>query len=212
MNQNRFEKFRIACTYLLIVITISLGACALPLAPRSEFMSNLVILKASEFENVALYREPGFDPADYETRRVAPALMLAPAERLRDLAQVQQQEILAAIDNEIALRFIPRLKGETSNNLKVLIIQAVLTDVQTPNRALNVFSTFFLMPISSGGASLELEVIDEHSRILKFAATCSERGSVFRQFIGAFSLLAHSKHAISECVRRIGLAYASTRL
>ena len=96
-----------------------------------------------------------------------------------------------------------RLLAETRGGTKALTVRAALTNIETPNRALNVATTLLIGPLTTGGASLEIEILDTQSGVVQVAATCTERASAFMQLAGAYSVLAHTKYAISQCIDRI---------
>jgi Protein of unknown function (DUF3313) len=180
-----------------------LCACSTPVTKPSGFLSDYSALRPSAFENVTLYRAPGFDPQTYGQVQMTPTQVYGASKRLTELAPELQKEILAHTDKEMASRLPIGVRTGT----KALKVSAVVTDVDTPNRALNVATTLVLGPVTSGGASVEVEVVDGQSGVVQFAAACTERGSVLRQFTGAYSVLAHAKYAISECIQRFEQAY-----
>jgi Protein of unknown function (DUF3313) len=189
--------------YLPVIASVLLCACATPVTRPSGFLSDYKALRPSAFENLALYRAPGFDPGAYGQVRLTPAQVHGPSARLRELDSASQKEVVAHVDKEMN----SRLRAGDGGGSRALVVRAAVTDVDTPNRALNVATTLLLGPMTSGGASLEVEVVDEQSSAVLVAATCTERGSVLRQFTGAYSVLAHAKHAISECLQRFEKAY-----
>jgi Protein of unknown function (DUF3313) len=178
-------------------------ACSTPVTKPSGFLSDHKTLSPSAFENVSLYRAPGFDPQMYGQVQMTPTQVHGPSTRLRELDPGLQKEILIHTDKEMASRLLIGVRSGT----KTLMVRAAVTDVDTPNRAVNVATTLLLGPVTSGGASMEVEVVDGQSGVVQVAAACTERGSVLRQFTGAYSVLAHAKHAISECIQRFEQAY-----
>jgi Protein of unknown function (DUF3313) len=188
---------------VLASASLLLSACATTISPPSGFLPNSNALRPSAFENVALYRAPGFDPLAYGHVRLTPSQVYAPSARLRELDIELRQEVLTHLDKELSSRILPGVSGNT----KALTVRAVVTDIDTPNRALNVATTLVVGPMTSGGASVEVEIVDENAGTVMFAATCTERGSVLWQFTGAYSVLSHAKYAISECVQRFEQAY-----
>jgi Protein of unknown function (DUF3313) len=189
--------------YVAVGASALVCACSTPITKPSGFLSDYKTLSPSAFENVSLYRAPGFDPQVYGLIQMAPTQVQGPSTRLRELDPGLQKEILVHTDKEMASRLIIGVRSGT----KTLMVRAAVTDVDTPNRAVNVATTLLLGPVTSGGASMEVEVVDGQSGVVQVAATCTERGSVLRQFTGAYSVLAHANHAISECVQRIEQAY-----
>jgi Protein of unknown function (DUF3313) len=189
--------------YLAVGATVLLCACSTPATKPSGFLADYKTLSPSAFENVSLYRAPGFDPQTYGQVQMTPTHVHGPSTRLRELDPELQKEILTHADKEMASRLLIGVRSGT----KTLMVRAAVTDVDTPNRAVNVATTLLLGPVTSGGASMEVEVVDGQSGVVQVAAACTERASVLRQFTGAYSVLAHAKHAISECVQRFEQAY-----
>ncbi len=194
----RRSSFASTKIYVLASASLLLSACATTVTKPSGFLPDSNALRPSSFENVALYRAPGFDLRAYGKVRLTPSQVYAPSARLRELDIELRQEALSHFDKELASRILPGVPG----NAKALVVRAALTDLDTPNRALNVATTLVIGPMTSGGASVEMEIIDEGAGTVMFAATCTERGSVLWQFTGAYSVLSHAKYAISECVQR----------
>jgi Protein of unknown function (DUF3313) len=195
----------IASTKIYVAVGASafVCACSTPVTKPAGFLSDYKTLSPSAFENVSLYRAPGFDPQTYGQVQMIPTQVHGSSARLRELDPVLQKEILTHTDKEMASRLLIGVRSGT----KTLMVRAAVTDVDTPNRAVNVATTLLLGPVTSGGASMEVEIVDGQSGVVQIAAACTERGSVLRQFTGAYSLLAHAKHAISECIQRFEQAY-----
>jgi Protein of unknown function (DUF3313) len=205
MTKKSMFRVSLASTkiYLLASASLLLSACATTVSKPTGFLSDSNALRPSELENVSLYRAPGFDPRAYGRVRLTPSRVYAPSERLRELDPALRQEVLAHFDKELSSRILPGVRSNTN----ALVVRAVVTDVDTPNRALNVATSLLIGPTTSGGASVEIEIVDEGSGAAMLSATCTERGSILWQFIGAYSILSHAKYAISECVQRVEQAY-----
>ena len=189
--------------YVAVGASVFVCACSTPVAKPSGFLSDYKALSPSAFENVSLYRAAGFNPQMYGQVQMTPTQVHGPSTRLRELDPGQQKEILTHADKEMASRLLIGVPSGT----KRLMVRAAVTDVDKPNRVVNVATTLLLGPVTTGGASMEVEVVDGQSGVVQIAAICTERASVLRQFTGAYSALAHAKHAISECVQRFEQAY-----
>ena len=179
------------------------AGCATTTTAPAGFLSDYAALRPSQFDNVALYRDPAFDPRNYGQVVITPTRMHGASSRLRELSPELRAEVLAHIDQEITTRTKP-LAGAAASALRV---RAAVTDVDTPNRVVNVLSSVVIGPVTTGGASLEVEVSDAASGRILVAATCAERGSVLKQFVGSYQVLVHAKSAISECLHRFEQAY-----
>lgn len=185
------------------IVVVAVGACATTLHKPSTFLSPYNKLRTTSLKNVAAYRAPSFDPKAYGPVTLTPTKLHSATKRLADLGAELQQEVLHAADDAMASWLVAGASGGS----KSLLARAAITDVDTPNRTLNIVSSLLLGPLTSGGASVELEVTDASSGDAMLAATCTERGSVIWQFTGAYSVLAHAKHAIAECMRHFERLY-----
>ncbi len=194
--------------FLICGAALFIGACTTTQIRPSGFLSTYDNLKPTETGDLSIYRAPGFELSNFSSIRMVPTVIHTPTERLSDLDPQLQQQVIELIDDQIVLRLTqakvqPGSEDKALAANRVLVIRAALTDVQTPNRALNILTSLAIAPLTAGGASLELEVVQEQSNLVVMAATCTKRASVLKQFFGAFSQLSHAKYAISECVEQI---------
>jgi hypothetical protein len=66
--------------------------------------------------------------------------------------------------------------------------------------------------VTTGGASLEFEAVDDSTGRRVGAATCFDHGNVFTEFLASYTLLGHAKAAITTCIGRIDDAWRDTTL
>ncbi|MGK9017638.1 DUF3313 domain-containing protein [Pseudomonas aeruginosa] len=90
-------------------------------------------------------------------------------------------------------------------------MRVAVTELQTPNRAVNAMTTLLVGPVTTGGASLEFEAVDLSTGRRVAAASCFERGNVIKEFAGSYTLLGHAKAAITNCIERIDSAWRDTQ-
>jgi Protein of unknown function (DUF3313) len=180
-------------------ITLALSACSTLIPNQSGFVPPNIGLKSTEVENFLVYKAPNFDLGNYGQLRALPSEIYAPSARLIDLETSLQKELLQEIDLKVAAQLVDVTKLGT----RTLVLRIALTDVATPNRALNVVTSLLIGPLTSGGASLEMLMTDERSAEVVFAATCVENASVIRQFTGAYSVISHAKYAVGKCIQQL---------
>ena len=84
-----------------------------------------------------------------------------------------------------------------------------MTDFDAPNVPMNVVMAVVLIPLSTGGASVEFEVRDAATDQLLLAMTCSDAGSVttWQGMKDAFGRLAHAKTALDACTQRLAMQW-----
>lgn len=88
-------------------------------------------------------------------------------------------------------------------------MRVAITTIETPNRAVNTLTTLLVGPVTTGGASLEFEAVDEQTDRRVAAASCFEHGNALADFKGSYTLLGHAKSAITTCLERINSAWRS---
>jgi hypothetical protein len=207
MQKNRLKMFGLSS--ILLPLSLTLCGCAANQLTRSGQLSDYTRLQATADEDVQLFIAPGFEgtglrAAVVDAPRIAPG-----SERLNALSQAQRQELLTHLRSEIQAR-LDRLRDEPGSS--PLRIRSAITDVDTPNRAMNVATTLMLTPVTTGGSTLEIEVIDERSGQPVIAMVCAKKGNVasWAGFTSAYSLLGHAKNAIGDCIARFDAAYANS--
>jgi hypothetical protein len=188
--------------YMKVVIigalALALNACSTLTPNQSGFLPADVVLKQTEVENFLVYRAPNFDLTKYGPLRASAAQIYAPSARLIELDPKLQNELLQEIDQKVASQLV----NITNLGTRTLVLRIALTDVATPNRALNAVTTLLIGPLTSGGARLEMVMTDERSAEVVFAATCAESASVIRHFRGSYSVIPHAKYAVDKCIQQ----------
>lgn len=194
----------------MLVASTVLAGCQLPPQRHSGFMADYARLQTSEYENVRLYRAAGFDRQRYARVVLEPTRIVGDTPELKALTPDLKREILSHVDAELK----QRVKVETGARPAgggTLRVRAAIGDIETPNRALNIATTLLLGPVTRGGASLEVELVDESSGEVVVAAMCMERGHPIWDQMDAYTLLGHARLAITECMTRFEKVYASLK-
>ena len=174
---------------------------------RSGFLGDYEKLSPTRYENVLMYRAAGFEPALCRCR----GGRSADQDRLgshRWLDDAQQREVLDHVTSELKRQEgkVPPPGGAGQVRVRVAV-----TELQTPNRAVNAMTTLLVGPVTTGGASLEFEAVDLRTGRRVAAASCFERGNVIKEFAGSYTLLGHAKAAITNCIERIDSAWRDTQ-
>lgn len=191
---------------LMLVLATAVLGCASNGATRSGFLSDYDALKKTEYKNVLLFKAPGFEPGRYSEIVAGDAQVVAGTDRVNGLDVDQVRELLNHVNRE--LRNL-QSKSEAPASSGRLSLRVAITAIETPNIALNVLTTFLVGPVTTGGASLEFEAIDEQVGRRVAAASCYEHGNALSNFRGSYTMLGHAKYAITTCLERINNAWKS---
>ena len=127
--------------------------------------------------------------------------------RIDGLDDAQQREVLNHVTSELKRQEgkVPPPGGAGQVRVRVAV-----TELQTPNRAVNAMTTLLVGPVTTGGASLEFEAVDLRTGRRVAAASCFERGNVIKEFAGSY-IAGHAKAAITNCIERIDSAWRDTQ-
>ncbi|HAT4519961.1 TPA: DUF3313 domain-containing protein [Serratia marcescens] len=193
---------------LLLCIASLLSGCATNGMTRSGFLGDYDALSSTRYDNVLLYRATGFEPERYAEIVVDNAMIKTASGGIDGLDKTQQKEVLGYINSELQRQESKAVvtPGATGR----VRVRVAITELETPNRVVNAFTTLLIGPVTTGGASLEFEAIDESTGRRVAAASCFERGNVFTEFVGSYKLLSHAKSAITTCIEQIDSAWRDT--
>jgi hypothetical protein len=183
----------------------TLAGCATNGMTRSGFLGTYETLAPTRYEHVLMFREPGFEPGRYAEVAVEYPLIKTGNGRIDGLDDAQQREVLDYVDTELHRQVskIPAAAGATGK----VRVRVAVTALQTPNRMVNAVTTLLVGPVTTGGASLEFEAVDESTGRRIGAATCFDHGNVFTEFFASYTVLGHAKAAITTCIERIDGAW-----
>ena len=193
---------------LLLVLSLAatLSGCASNGMTRSAFLGNYDALEKTKYENVLLFKAPGFEPRHYREIVVEGAQIVTGTGRIDGLDSEQVRELLDHVNSE--LRHL-QTKSEAPSSSGRIRVRVAITAIETPNRAVNTLTTLLVGPVTTGGASLEFEAVDEQTGRRVAAASCFEHGNALADFKGSYTLLGHAKAAITTCLERINSAWRS---
>ena len=155
-----------------------------------------------------MFREPGFDPGRYAEVVVEHPLFKTSSGRIEGLDDAQQREVLDYVDTELHRQVskIPAAPGAAGR----VRLRVAVTELQTPNRMVNAITLLLVGPVTTGGASLEFEAVDDSTGRRIGAATCFDHGNVLTEFFASYTVLGHAKAAITTCIERIDGAWRDT--
>lgn len=196
---NPLRRFILAGSTLCVVGLIS--GCATNGMTRSPFLGDREILVPTQFENVLLYRAPGFSWGCCTEVVVDDALVATNSGVITGLDAEQQREILGYTSAELRSYFAASLATSASDRIR---IRVAITELQTPNRSVNALTTLLVGPVTTGGASLEFLAEDDRTGHRVLAASCFEHGSPIADFASSYSLLGHAKNSIRACIEHVG--------
>ena len=191
---------------LLAGLTATLSGCASNGMTRSGFLGDYDVLGKTKYENVLLFKAPGFEPSRYREILVEDAQVVTATGRIGGLEAEQVRELLDHVNSE--LRHL-QTKSEAPASSGRIRVRVASTTIETPNRAVNTLTTLLVGPVTTGGASLEFEAVDEQTDRRVAAASCFEHGNALADFKGSYTLLGHAKSAITTCLERINSAWRS---
>jgi hypothetical protein len=196
------------CGGLFLCIVGALSGCATNGMTRSGFLDTYETLAPTRDKHVLMFREPGFEPGRYAEIVVEPPLIKTSSGRIEGLDEAQQREVLDYVDTELHRQVskIPAAAGAAGR----VRLRVAVTELQMPNRMVNAMTLLLVGPVTTGGASLEFEAVDDSTGRRVGAATCFDHGNVLTEFLASYRLLGHAKAAITTCIERVDGAWRDT--
>ena len=203
------KKSELVRSGLSLCIVGALSGCATNGMTRSGFLDTYDTLAPTRYEHVLMFREPGFLPTRYAEVVVEHPSIKTSTGRIEGLDDAQQREVLDYVDTELHRQAskIPAAAGATGR----VRLRVAVTELQTPNRMVNAMTLLLVGPVTTGGASLEFEAVDDSTGRRVGAATCFDRGNVFTEFFASYTVLGHAKAAIATCIERVDDAWRDTK-
>lgn len=201
-------KNALASSGLSLCIAGALAGCATNGMTRSGFLDTYESLAPTRYEHVLMFRAPGFEPGRYAEVVVEHPLIKTSTGRIEGLDDAQQREVLDYVDTELHRQVskMPAPAGAAGR----LRLRVAVTELRTPNRMVNAMTLLLVGPVTTGGASLEFEALDDSTGRRVGAATCFDHGNVFTDFMASYTVLGHAKAAITTCIERIDGAWRDT--
>jgi hypothetical protein len=196
------------CSGLCLCIAGALSGCATNGMTRSGFLDTYETLAPTRYKHVLMFREPGFEPGRYAEIVVEHPQIKTSSGRIDGLDDAQQREVLDYVDTELHRQVskMPAAAGAAGR----IRLRVAVTELQTPNRMVNAMTLLLVGPVTTGGASLEFEAVDDSTGRRVGAATCFDHGNVLTEFMASYTVLGHAKAAITTCIERIDGAWRDT--
>ena len=201
-----FSSFPIYMVSLLALIV--LNGCATNKITNSGFLDDYSTLKPNGEEPMHSFVAPHFDRTSYTKFSIQSPVVAVSNERLANLTPDLKKELADYLVGEFEMQFAPLRRTNENNNvqgkMKEISIRSSITDFDSPNRLVNVAATVLLGPVTTGGATIEVEAIDVMQNERMLAMVCAEKANVlgWSGFVSSYSVLGHAKDAISDCVSR----------
>ncbi len=190
------------------LLASSLMGCASNQLTRSEFLSEPSRLATSADPGLAVFRSPELNTRLWALTAVEIAPPDTQAPRLQTLGEAQRAELTAHLQLTAQEVFVNKATAAPLTTPAVLRVK--LTDVDTANVAVNWATTLLIGPVTTGGASIEVEILAASDRQLLFGGSCVERGNVVSDFRASYSTLGHAKASITRCMVKMKQAYEGT--
>jgi hypothetical protein len=202
------KKNASVCGGLFLCIAGALAGCATNGMTRSGFLDTYETLAPTRYKHVLMFREARFEPGRYAEVVVEHPSIKTSSGRIEGLDDAQQREVLEYVETELRRQTskMPAATGAAGR----LRLRVAVTELQTPNRMVNAMTLLLVGPVTTGGASLEFEAVDDSTGRRVGAATCFDRGNVLTEFLASYTVLGHAKAAITTCIERIDGAWRDT--
>ena len=140
---------------LLAGLTATLSGCASNGMTRSGFLGDYDVLGKTKYENVLLFKAPGFEPSRYREILVEDAQVVTATGRIGGLEAEQVRELLDHVNSE--LRHL-QTKSEAPASSGRIRVRVAITTIETPNRAVNTLTTLLVGPVTTGGGLLPVSL------------------------------------------------------
>lgn len=200
-----------------VAVILCLAGCAANQTTHTGYLSDYTGLVPGSDSSTAVYVMPGLKPGDFTQLSVDMVAIAGSSPRVAGLSEVERivlqahlmQSLLRVMEPTASASTAPAASpsgaAQTSAPSRHARVRAAITDFDAPNVAMNVVMTVVLVPLSTGGASVEFEVRDAAMDQRLLAMTCSDAGSVitWQGMKDAFGRLEHAKAALDACTRRL---------
>jgi hypothetical protein len=194
----------------LASVAVLASGCASNQLTQSGHLADYRKLKSSGDPAVQLYVSDRFDERSYGRVEFEAPTIRGKTQRLDELTPDVRQSLLDHLSQTLKERVavLPRHQGNRS-----VLIRAAITDVDLPNRLLNVLTTFAIGPVSTGGATLEISATDTQTNEEVLAMVCSEKASIasLSGFTNAYTALGHAKAAINDCLSKFEKSFERSK-
>ena len=204
-----------------VSLFLCLTGCAANQTTHTGYLGEYAGLVSGSDSKTALYLRPGLTPGDFTQLSVDMVAIAGSSPRVAGLSEVERvvlqshlmqslmRVMLPAASASTTPAALPSGAAQTPAPSRHARVRAAITDFDAPNVAMNVVMAVVLIPLSTGGASMEFEVRDAATDQRLLAMTCSDAGNVttWQGMKDAFGRLNHAKAALDTCTQRLALQW-----
>lgn len=153
-------------------------------------------------DEVWFYERPGVEWSRYGSIVVEAPVLLPPPERSDSLSAEDRIELLQRFDAELRRVLGTRFRLVDAAQADSLRLRAAITDVQPQRPWLNWVTLVLIVPLSLGGISGELEVLDAATGERLLAMRAARDGTPFH-VLEAFTRFGHAAHGMTKWAREL---------
>ena len=177
-----------------VAVILCLAGCAANQTTHTGYLSDYTGLVPGSDSSTAVYVMPGLKPGDFTQLSVDMVAIAGSSPRVAGLSEVERivlqahlmQSLLRVMEPTASASTAPAASpsgaAQTSAPSRQARVRAAITDFDAPNVAMNVVMTVVLVPLSTGGASVEFEVRDMWEALIWVQLSPGERHNLGRAF------------------------------
>ena len=206
---------------VVISLILSLAGCAANQTTHTGYLGDYAALVSGSDSKTAVYLRPGLTPGDFKQLSVDMVAFAGSSPRVAGLSDEERNTLKSHLMQSLQRVMSPAEPASSTPSTpppgstqtavppRSARLRAAITDFDAPNVAMNVVMAVVLIPLSTGGASMEFEVRDAGTDQRLLAMTCSDAGSVttWQGMKDAFGRLDHAKAALDACTQRLAMAW-----
>ncbi len=195
-------------------LALSLSACAAQAPTNTGFISSGPALAAppSAEKDRLVHVAPGFNAAAYDGWMLREVAFVRGPFGEESTDPAAREALIDHARQTIARAFDAKLPRHSVAGPRTLVVRAAITGVERANPVLNAVTTVaILTPVTAGGASSEIEVLDGASGKRLIAHAAADNGSFSLGFPQAyFEKYGHARRALTRQADEVA-ALAATR-
>ncbi len=204
------NSLRVARAAAMVICFVALAGCAANQATKEGHLDQYDDLVQSADKKASVYMRPGLQAADFAALSVDMVALAGKSPRMAGLTEEERGALQTHLQQSLerALTLPSSATGTVATpatGARRARVRAAITDFDAPNSTMNVVLAIVLIPMSTGGASMEFEVRDEANGQRLLAMTCADAGSVasWQGMKDAFGRLDHAKSVMDLCADRL---------
>ena len=198
------------------LLVLCLAGCAANKTSHTGYLGDYTGLVQAGDSSMAVYLRPGLTAAEFRQLSIDMVTFAGTSPRVAGLSDDERVELKSYLMQ--SMQKVMSLAEPTSATqpatqpvtpLRHAKASAAITDFDAPNVAVNVVMAVVLIPLSTGGASMEFDVRDVMTDQRLLAMTCSDAGRVttWQGMKDAFGRLDHAKAAMDACTQRLAMQW-----